>query len=89
MDSRVRQIDELASYMDVPPIITCPYDAELYGHWWYEGPYWIYVLFKKIYYDECNFKLITPSEYIDMYPEMQVSTPCRSSWEQMVIVKYG
>ena len=80
MDSRVKQIDELASYMDIPPIITCPYDAELYGHWWYEGPYWIYVLFKKIYYDECNFKLITPSEYIDMYPEMQVSTPCRSSW---------
>ena len=80
MDCRTAQIDHLSSYMDVPPIITCPYDAELYGHWWYEGPYWLYVLFKKIYYDECNFKLITPSEYIDMYPEMQVSTPCRSSW---------
>ena len=80
MDSRVRQIDNLASYMDVPPIITCPYDAELYGHWWYEGPYWLYILFKKIYYDDCNFKLITPSEYIDMYPNIQVSQPCRSSW---------
>ena len=80
MDCRTAQINHLASYMEVPPIITCPYDAELYGHWWYEGPYWIYILFKKIYYDECNFKLITPSEYIDMYPEMQVSTPCRSSW---------
>ena len=80
MDSRVRQIDNLASYMDGPPIITCPYDAELYGHWWYEGPYWLYILFKKIYYDDCNFKLITPSEYIDMYPNIQVSQPCRSSW---------
>ena len=80
MDCRVKQIDNLASYMDVPPIITCPYDAELYGHWWYEGPYWLYILFKKIYYDECNFKLITPSEYIDMYPNIQVSQPCRSSW---------
>ena len=80
MDCRTKQIDHLASYMNVPPIITCPYDAELYGHWWYEGPYWLYILFKKIYYDECNFKLITPSEYIDMYPQMQVSTPCRSSW---------
>ena len=80
MDCRTAQIDHLSSYMDVPPIITCPYDAELYGHWWYEGPYWLYILFKKIYFDECNFKLITPSEYIDMYPEMQVSTPCRSSW---------
>ena len=80
LDSRTAQIDQLASYMDTPPIITCPYDAELYGHWWYEGPYWLYILFKKIYYDDCNFKLITPGEYIDMYPEMQVSTPCRSSW---------
>ena len=66
--------------MDKPPIILCPYDAELYGHWWYEGPYWLYILFKKIYYDQCNFQLITPSEYIDRYPEMQQSSPCRSSW---------
>ena len=80
MDCRTRQIDELSSYMQVPPIVVCPYDAELYGHWWYEGPYWLYILFKKIYYDECNFKLITPSEYIDNFPNIQVSTPCRSSW---------
>ena len=80
LDCRKAQIDHLSSYMDVPPIINCPYDAELYGHWWYEGPYWLYVLFKKIYYDECNFELITPSEYIDRFPNMQVSTPCRSSW---------
>ena len=80
MDCRNAQIEHLSSYMGVPPIITCPYDAELYGHWWYEGPYWLYILFKKIYYDECNFELITPSEYIDKYPQMQVSTPCRSSW---------
>ena len=66
--------------MHVPPIVLCPYDAELYGHWWYEGPYWLYILFKKIYYDECNFKLTTPGEYIDMYPEIQISSPCISSW---------
>jgi 1,4-alpha-glucan branching enzyme len=24
--------------MDRPPIIISPYDAELYGHWWFEGP---------------------------------------------------
>ena len=80
MNSRTDQINNVADYMDKPPIILCPYDAELYGHWWYEGPYWLYILFKKIYYDECNFELITPSEYIDKYPEIQVSTPCRSSW---------
>lgn len=79
-DSRVKQIDELSSVMETPPIIVCPYDAELYGHWWYEGPYWLYILFKKIYYDESNFSLITPSEYIDKHPQMQISSPCISSW---------
>ena len=79
-DCRNAQIEKLSSYMQVPPIITCPYDAELYGHWWYEGPYWLYVLFKKIYYNDCNFELITPGEYIDKFPNIQVSQPCRSSW---------
>ncbi len=79
-DSRVKQIEHVSSFTTNPPLIVCPYDAELYGHWWYEGPNWLYLLFKKIYYDKCNFKLITPSEYIDKYPFMQISTPCRSSW---------
>ncbi len=80
LDSRVSQINQLAPLTTNPPIVLCPYDAELYGHWWYEGPNWLYILFKKIYYDECNFKLITPGNYIDKYPLMQVCTPCRSSW---------
>ena len=80
LDSRTSQINYLADNMHVPPIVVCPYDAELYGHWWYEGPYWLYILFKKIYYDDCNFELITPGEYIDKFPEMQVSSPCISSW---------
>ena len=80
LNSRTNQIENASKYMDKPPIVLCPYDAELYGHWWYEGPYWLYILFKKIYYDECNFEVITPSEYIDKYPEIQQCTPCRSSW---------
>lgn len=79
-DSRTSQIEQLSQLTNNPPIVVCPYDAELYGHWWYEGPDWLYTLFKKIYYDDCNFSLITPSEYIDKYPTMQVSSPCRSSW---------
>ena len=80
LNSITEQIENAAKYMNKPPIVLCPYDAELYGHWWYEGPYWLYILFKKIYYDECNFELITPSEYMDKYPEIQQCQPCRSSW---------
>ena len=80
MDCRKTQIANLSKHMHTTPIVLCPYDAELFGHWWYEGPYWLYILFKKIYYDDCNFELITPSEYIDRFPNIQVSSPCRSSW---------
>ena len=80
-DCRQQQISDLYSQMDGnKPIIFCPYDAELYGHWWYEGPDWLYTLFKKIYYDKCDYKLITPGEYIDAHPNIQECTPCRSSW---------
>mgnify|MGYP003292355984 CR=1 FL=1 len=73
MFNRQKQIEYLSSVItDRKPIVVSMYDAELYGHWWYEGPYWLYILFKKIYYDDCNFKLITPSEYIDKYPEEEV-----------------
>ena len=80
MDCRTEQIDNLSKVMDIPPVVVCPYDAELYGHWWYEGPYWLYILFKKIYYDDCNFSLITPGDYIDRHSMIQEATPCRSSW---------
>lgn len=78
MNSRIKQFTNVE--MNKPPLVLCPYDAELYGHWWYEGPYWLYILFKKLYYDTDELKLITPSEYYNMYSDIQVSTPCRSSW---------
>ena len=80
MHSRETQLMDVQNGMINKPIVLCPYDSELYGHWWYEGPHFIYSLFKKIYYDTNIFKCITPSEYIAKYPNIQISTPCRSSW---------
>ncbi len=28
-------------------IVTCPFDAELFGHWWYEGPKWLEKVLEK------------------------------------------
>jgi predicted glycosyl hydrolase (DUF1957 family) len=38
MFNREQQANHLAGIMQRPPIIVSPYDAELFGHWWYEGP---------------------------------------------------
>ncbi len=78
--NRGKQIEWLASGMDRKPIIISPYDAELYGHWWYEGPDFLNFLFRKMHYDQDIIKMITPSEYLAEYPVNQVSAPCESSW---------
>jgi len=80
MFKREKQIEYLSEYMEQPPIVVCPYDTELFGHWWYEGPIWLKMLFKKIHYEQDTIKLITPSEYINQNPVMQVSSPTSSSW---------
>ena len=38
LKARVTQIEELGAILDRPPLVIAPYDAELFGHWWYEGP---------------------------------------------------
>ncbi len=80
MFNREKQVEYLASIMDRKPIIVAPYDAELFGHWWFEGPLWLEFLFKKIHYDQRTIKTITPSEYLAEYPRNQVVTPSFSSW---------
>jgi 1,4-alpha-glucan branching enzyme len=78
--NRERQIDFLASVMDRKPIIVAPYDAELFGHWWFEGPRWLNHVIRKIASGQGMIRLITLSEYLEEYPINQVSTPSISSW---------
>ena len=80
MFNREKQFEHLAGFMERRPIIISPYDAELYGHWWFEGPDWLNFLIRKVYHDQDTFKLITPSDYLKIYPKNQVLTPSFSSW---------
>jgi 1,4-alpha-glucan branching enzyme len=78
--NRQHQIDYLAGAMDRPPIVVAPYDAELFGHWWFEGPMWMDLLFRKLHFDQAQIEPITPSEYLDRHPTNQVVEPSASSW---------
>ncbi|MCI0381400.1 MAG: DUF1957 domain-containing protein [Gemmataceae bacterium] len=80
MFNREKQIEWLAGSMDRPPLILAPYDAELFGHWWFEGPDWINFLLRKIHWDQQNIKTITIPEYLDKFPKLQMSQPAFSSW---------
>ena len=79
--NRERQIEHLAARMGgVRPLVVAPYDAELYGHWWYEGPTFIDFLIRKVAYDQRVFRLATPADYLRENPEQQLSTPPLCSW---------
>jgi len=78
--ARQRQIERLAGDMDRPPIVVSPYDAELFGHWWYEGPIFLGDLFRQLHYDQHAVEAITPGDYLDRHPTNQVATPSMSSW---------
>jgi 1,4-alpha-glucan branching enzyme len=78
--NREKQIEYLSSVMNRKPIIVAPYDAELFGHWWFEGPSWLNYLIRKIALEQETMRLITLSEYLEEYPINQVSTPSSSSW---------
>lgn len=80
MFNRENQIDYLASVMDRKPIIVAPYDAELFGHWWFEGPIWLNYLIRKIACEQKTIRLTMLSEYLEEYSVNQVSTPSTSSW---------
>lgn len=80
MFNRELQIENLNSLMDRPPIIVAPYDAELFGHWWFEGPQWLEYMIRKIHFDQDTVELITPGRYLEKFPYNQVVRPCASSW---------
>ncbi len=80
ISGREKQIEFLASVMDRKAILVAPYDAELFGHWWFEGPNWINSLIRKIAQGQKTFRLVTLSEYLQEYPINQVSSPSISSW---------
>lgn len=80
MFNRERQVEYLESLMGRKPILVAPYDAELFGHWWFEGPEWLYYLLKKVHYDQNTLRLATPSEYLRDNPTNQVTAPSPSSW---------
>jgi 1,4-alpha-glucan branching enzyme len=80
LGQRIEQIRKVSELLDSPPIIVAPYDAELFGHWWYEGPEFLDLFVRKAWHDQKIFDLITPDEYLTRHPSHSAATPAASSW---------
>jgi 1,4-alpha-glucan branching enzyme len=60
------------------PLIVSPFDAELFGHWWFEGTQWIEEFFRCAV--DSELALVTPGEVIPEAAEYQRTELSFSSW---------
>lgn len=80
INKRQQQIAALNHKMDRAPIIVAPYDAELFGHWWFEGPQWLEEVLRLA--DDANVTITTSTcnDYLNQTSPAQIATPAASTW---------
>lgn len=84
---RVRQAALVAPTMDRPPLMTCMYDAELFGHWWFEGLDFLESFFRHAAARR-DIELVTPSGYLQRHPSNQAAMPATSTWGERGYSEY-
>lgn len=75
--NRERQLSYWSGEIPVQPIVVAPYDAELFGHWWFEGPDWLADVLRQA---AGRVSLTTPGAYLEQHPPHQEVTMGPSSW---------
>jgi len=73
------RIDD-ADTLQTPPVIVCPYDCELFGHWWHEGVNWLEKVYRELAgKDSAALKGL--SEYLDRHrDDLSTITMEPSTW---------
>ncbi len=79
LESRRRQMHDLGT-QNFDPIVVMPFDAELFGHWWYEGPLFLESFIRKAAARDSRVRLTTPSEYLQDNATQETVQPAASSW---------
>jgi 1,4-alpha-glucan branching enzyme len=92
LEARREQLDEMRA-LDFDPIVVAPFDAELFGHWWFEGPQFLESLIRQAahghqdlrltsgqHYGRQSFQLTTPTEFLREHPTQQTVSPAASTW---------
>src|SRR5882762_5220827 len=78
LEERRRQIREVAA-AGFDPIVVVPFDAELFGHWWFEAPRFLEQFIRQAAIER-DFRISTPSEYLAANPTQQIIEPATSTW---------
>jgi 1,4-alpha-glucan branching enzyme len=63
-----------------PPVLSSLFDAELFGHWWFEGPQWLEHVARIFAREDIPVALTTGSEYLSKYPSSVTMKLGEGSW---------
>jgi 1,4-alpha-glucan branching enzyme len=77
---RHAQIDQLSQTFGIKPVIVSPYDAELLGHWWHEGPAFLEQVMRQASLESSCLRLVSLSELLAEFPNPFGLEPAGSSW---------
>jgi 1,4-alpha-glucan branching enzyme len=77
---RRQQIEALSGEMDRTPMIVAPYDAELFGHWWFEGPHWLEHVLRLAGDANNGIRTVGCGDYLDQSAPLQTAAPSASTW---------
>jgi 1,4-alpha-glucan branching enzyme len=64
----------------IPPVLCAPFDAELFGHWWFEGPIWLETVCRILHEQPTGLATITCTEYLERYPRAGFIAMPEGSW---------
>jgi len=64
----------------IPPVLCAPFDAELFGHWWFEGTIWLEQVCRLLHEQESEIAPVTCSEYLDRFPRASYIAMPEGSW---------
>jgi 1,4-alpha-glucan branching enzyme len=64
----------------IPPILCAPFDAELFGHWWFEGPLWLEAIARVLHDYDTGIEMISCAEYLELYPRAGFIALPEGSW---------
>src|SRR5207253_6922838 len=78
LDVRRRQIQTLVGHK-FEPVVVIPFDAELFGHWWFEGPHFVEQFIRRAA-NRADMKLTTPIEFLSTHSTQQTVEPAASTW---------
>ncbi|MGB9615153.1 MAG: glycoside hydrolase family 57 protein [Fervidobacterium sp.] len=74
------QVEYLINLFEgLEPIIVAPFDAELFGHWWFEGPYFLEYFMRDVVKSQ-KLRVVRACDVVDWVEKVQILTPAASSW---------